>query len=221
MIRRRTDHIDAVLADRKLPDTTLNNPDDIDALTIAIELRAARPGAGQPDEAFIIGLQRRLTEQTTPANHRVHITRRAAFTAGAGALAGAAAAAFVAVETSTPATNTASVNLDLPDGRWTPITSIEALATQPVTQFVTTTITGYVSLQPDGTPIAVNARCTHQGCLLRPSPTGNSLDCPCHRTTFAPDGTLLTHQLPTPPAPLTRLHTRRQNNTIEALLPPD
>lgn len=221
MTSRRSRHIDAILADRRLPDGTIDNPDDIEALAIAIELRAVRPGAGQPDEAFITGLRRSLIEQNGQTLQQPRMTRRTALTAGAGAMAGAAAASIVIETFARSPEPTPSTSLDLPNGQWTAIGAIKDFASEPVRQFVTKSITGFVSLRPDGTPGAVNGICTHQGCLLQLSPTGDRLNCPCHNTVFAPDGTLLSHQLPVAPRPLNQLHTRRNNDTIEVLLPPE
>jgi cytochrome b6-f complex iron-sulfur subunit len=221
MKRRTPRHIEAVLTDRRLPNDPIDDPDDAAALALAIELRAARPGAGQPDERFVTELRRRLVEQNAPpVRHRL-VTRRAAITATAGALAGAAAA-LVAVEARPGTTDhlETSQSIVLPDGQWIAVASAAQFANEPVQRFATETITGFVSLTTDGTPIAVSGACTHQGCLLRLNNTERRLDCPCHRTAFTPDGHVLFHQLPAAPAPLPHLHVRRNADTIEAFLPP-
>jgi cytochrome b6-f complex iron-sulfur subunit len=140
-------------------------------------------------------------------------TRRAA-------IAGAAATIAV-VEVRSAPTDDGSANrsLDLPNGRWTAVVTAQELAAHPVSKFTTQSVAGFVSLQADGTPIAVSGVCTHKGCQLQLNAAEGRLDCPCHKTAFAPDGTLLFHQLPARPASLTRLHVRRKGETIEALLP--
>jgi Rieske Fe-S protein len=45
--------------------------------------------------------------------------------------------------------------------------------------------------EPDGTPHAVSARCTHLGCLVRFNAAETSWDCPCHGSRFDVDGTVL------------------------------
>jgi len=222
MKRRRSRHIESVLADRHLPSVPIDDPDDIEALALAIELRGARPGAGQPDEDFVTELRRRLVEQDAPPVPRRLMTRRAALTGTAGALAGAAAA-IVAVEarSSSGSGDSAATtqSLALPDGQWVAVASAQQLAAEPVQRFATDTITGFVSLANDGTPVAVGGACTHQGCLLQLNSTERRLDCPCHRTAFAPDGSVLFHQLPKAPDVLPRLQVRRNGETFEALVP--
>ena len=45
----------------------------------------------------------------------------------------------------------------------------------------------YVS-RKDGGFVALDARCTHMGCPVRPSVETGGFDCPCHGGRFAPDG---------------------------------
>ena len=44
--------------------------------------------------------------------------------------------------------------------------------------------------------------------------------CPCHPTSFAVNGTLVSHQLPTPPRALPTLSVREADGGIEVLAPP-
>ena len=219
MRRRLTGHIDAVLADRKIPDLPVDGPDDADALAMAIELRAARPGAGYPSETFVAELRQRLADQAAPVEPHATMSRRTALVGAAGAIAGAAAATvgLEALSTSAPS---GGATLELADGQWVAIATTSDLDNAAIRAFTARGVNGYVSLMADGMPIAVSGACTHQGCLLRPNTTTDRLECPCHTTTFAPDGTLLSHQLPTAPPRLPLIHVRRSNDTIEALLPP-
>jgi Rieske Fe-S protein len=70
---------------------------------------------------------------------------------------------------------------------------------------------GAASGQPAGTPdpivvirvdpsraVALDARCTHRGCLVNWTPSRQELDCPCHGSAFALDGSVLSPPATTP-----------------------
>lgn len=219
MRRRRTDPIEAILADRAYPDALVNDADEVDALAMAIELRAARPGSGHPDETFVANLRRQLTEHPAPTSRSALVSRRTALVGAAGAVAGAAAAAVVAVETrsSTDAPQTAT--LQPSDGRWTPVATIHDVVAATILPISNADVRAFVSLRADNSPVAVSGVCTHQGCLLRANSVAKRLECPCHNTAFAMDGTLLYHQLPQAPTHLPLLQLRQVGETIEAFLP--
>jgi Rieske Fe-S protein len=61
--------------------------------------------------------------------------------------------------------------------------------------------------------------CTHQGCRLWFDAPDDRLRCPCHSTSFAPAGQVLTHQLPIAPKPLPTLIIREQDGAIEVCVP--
>ena len=61
--------------------------------------------------------------------------------------------------------------------------------------------------------------CTHQGCRLWFDASDDQLHCPCHTTSFAPSGQVLTHQLPIAPKPLPTLMVREVNGAIEVFAP--
>ncbi|NBH03115.1 Rieske (2Fe-2S) protein, partial [Amycolatopsis sp. SID8362] len=67
---------------------------------------------------------------------------------------------------------------------------------------------------------AVSATCTHLGCRLNLDAPARRLNCPCHRTSFAVDGVVLTHQLPVTPPPLPHLVVREAGGVVEVLVPP-
>src|SRR6516225_1457532 len=71
----------------------------------------------------------------------------------------------------------------------------------------------------NGKPEAVSGVCTHQGCRLWFDAPDDRLRCPCHSTSFAPTGQVLTHQLPIAPSPLPALQVREVNGVIEVLAP--
>jgi Rieske Fe-S protein len=85
--------------------------------------------------------------------------------------------------------------------------------------FSTGAVVGFVSDQ-SGVPVAVSGACTHLGCLLRMNAPAGRLDCPCHRTAFSYDGKVISFELPAKPPPLPRIQARRNNGSIEVLVPP-
>jgi Rieske Fe-S protein len=48
-----------------------------------------------------------------------------------------------------------------------------------------------VSRDRDGNPEAVQASCTHMGCIVRWNDAEGSWDCPCHGSRFAGDGRVI------------------------------
>ena len=79
-------------------------------------------------------------------------------------------------------------------------------------------VNGFVR-RVNGKPEAVSGVCTHQGCRLWFDASDDRLNCPCHTTSFAPSGQVLTHQLPIAPKPLPKLMVREVNGTIEVFAP--
>jgi hypothetical protein len=73
--RRLTAFIDALAAGRR-PDPYLADPEDVEVLRAAIELRAARPGDAAPDDAFVAELYESLArESSAPAESNVRPLR--------------------------------------------------------------------------------------------------------------------------------------------------
>jgi hypothetical protein len=70
----RTAH--AILADRRIPEGRLDDPDELAAVSTAITLRAARPGAGQVDSAFVLRLRRLLAAELAGAPPTAGTARR-------------------------------------------------------------------------------------------------------------------------------------------------
>ena len=64
--RRLSSFIDALVAGRR-PRAFKADPDDLEVLSTAIELRAARPGDATPDEKFVSDLYESLAEQLDPS----------------------------------------------------------------------------------------------------------------------------------------------------------
>jgi Rieske Fe-S protein len=215
--------VDAVADGHALPAGRLDDPDDVDALRMAIELKSAQPAADLPSEEFVAKLRRDLADEGAPPGRR-GISRRAVLTsAGVAAGAVAAGAVGVALDRTVLHANTGSgtrrsASLDPVDGEWLGVASDTDLAGGAPQRFATATLVGFVTATGDDL-VAVSAACTHQGCILNANDAAGRFDCPCHRTAFAHDGRLLFSQLPDAPAPLTRLQVRRRDGNVEVYVP--
>jgi nitrite reductase/ring-hydroxylating ferredoxin subunit len=208
---------------------------DVEDLRTAIDLRAARPGSGAPSEDFVTELHRRLAAeqaggQTDDGTVRQIGGTRRRFVQGA-AIAAAAAAVGVAVDrtlitggqdenggadttaAAAPQTLTPSV------GDWRTVAASEELPDGAVRAFDLTSLVGFVQ-RTDGVVQAVSGTCTHQGCRLLLDAASRRLNCPCHRTAFAVDGEVLTHELPAAPAPLPHIAAREVNGAVQVYAPP-
>jgi cytochrome b6-f complex iron-sulfur subunit len=217
--------IDAVLNDRPVPSDRLE-PEDVEALRVAIELRAAVAGDDQPNPAFVAGLRRRLAGEE-PADRGID---RRTLLAGAAAVA-AGVAGFgldralqsgggnAPAPTGVAAPVAGRSTIDPVDGVWVPVAAEAQVSAGVTTRFATSTAVGFVT-DAGETLSAVSGACTHQGCLLRLNQQAGRLDCPCHRTAFSTDGGLLFSQLQVAPAPLPKMHVRRNGGNIEVLIPP-
>ncbi|HKT06211.1 MAG TPA: Rieske (2Fe-2S) protein, partial [Rugosimonospora sp.] len=114
-----------------------------------------------------------------------------------------------------PAPATAAA-LDPTHGSWQTVLAGADLREGGVARFDTGTVSGFLT-RANGTVTARSGVCTHQGCRLNLDQ--QRLACPCHRTFFRLDGTVITSQLPTPPARLPAIHVREQDNHIQVFLP--
>ncbi|MGA7053629.1 MAG: Rieske (2Fe-2S) protein [Mycobacterium sp.] len=205
-------------------------PDDFEAAQIrtAIELRAAGKGDGAPRQEFLDDLHRRLAEQMTgtppPISRMQNATRRQVIVGTSAAAAAAVAAVSVdrAVigdhPTEAPATNSAAGQLAPNTGSWQRVAASSDVPDGRMHPFDLGAVSGFVR-RVDGNPQAVSGVCTHQGCRLWFDAPGGRLRCPCHSTSFAPGGEVLTHQLPIAPKPLPTLMVREVDGTIEVFAP--
>ena len=205
-------------------------PDDFEAEQIrtAIDLQAAREGADEPRPEFLAALHSTLAAQlgeNDPGDDRrpPAATRRQVVVVTSAAAAAAVAA--VAVDRLAvrgehkPAEAKGGGELTPTDGRWTPVGNSADIADDGVMHpFDTASVIGFVR-RVDGRPEAVSGVCTHQGCRLWFDTADTRLRCPCHSTSFSPEGQVLTHQLPIAPAPLPKLDVRENNGVIEVLAP--
>jgi cytochrome b6-f complex iron-sulfur subunit len=220
--RRDLDHmVEAVLAGESLPSGRLE-PDEVEALRAAIELRVARPGADHPDEEFVTGLRRRLAAASTAERDTAptRIPRRAVLTGAAAAVAAGLVGAVTenALSSGSPPRLVATGEIVPENGQWVPVAATGDVAGGQVKRFATATTVGFVS-ERDGTLSAVSGACTHQGCLLKLNAPAGRLDCPCHRTAFGVDGKLMFSQLETLPAALPQIQVRSRDGQVEAFLP--
>jgi Rieske Fe-S protein len=206
-------------------------PDDFEAAQIrtAIELRAAGQGDGAPRPEFLDDLHRRLAEQMTgapPAAPRMQNATRRQVIVGTSAAAAAAVAA-VSVDRAVlgehpaepPAADSAVGQLTPNTGTWQRVAASSDVPDWRMRAFDLGSVSGFIR-RVDGKPQAVSGTCTHQGCRLWFDAPDDRLRCPCHSTSFAPGGEVLTHQLPIAPKPLPILMVREVDGAIEVFAPP-
>jgi cytochrome b6-f complex iron-sulfur subunit len=108
--------------------------------------------------------------------------------------------------------------LEPTDGSWQPVAESSAVTDVGMTRFERDSLIGFVR-RVDGHLEAVSGVCTHQGCKLWFDKSDDRLNCPCHTTSFAPDGQLLTHQLPIAPKPLPKLQVREVDGVVQVYGP--
>ncbi|WP_242908419.1 Rieske (2Fe-2S) protein [Actinomadura terrae] len=196
-------------------------PDDADAeaLRVAIDLRATRPGSDAPSEEFIAALHRRLAHDLAepPTPSPAPARRRLLLGGAVGALAGAVAGVFAGRASSDDPPTMAGGQLTPDLGVWHPVVAAADLPEGAVHGFTASGIDGFVT-RSNGRLRAVSGVCTHQGCRLTPHPE-KGLRCPCHGAHFAPDGTVLHHRMKAPIPALPRLAIRQKNKTIEVYIP--
>jgi cytochrome b6-f complex iron-sulfur subunit len=191
-------------------------------LRTAVLLRAARPGAAAASEEFVAGLHRRLAEELgEPAPVRGGNRRRFIQVSSAAAVAAAAGAGVEYLVTSgaEPAAAPREDVVRPENGEWRMVVAAHDLPEGGVLPFDFGAVAGFVQ-RSGGEVRAVSATCTHLGCRLNLDAPARRLNCPCHRTSFAVDGVVLTHQLPVTPPPLPHLVVREAGGVVEVLVPP-
>jgi cytochrome b6-f complex iron-sulfur subunit len=220
--QRIEQQLDALAHGERLPAGKVEDPDDLDALRVAIELRSTRLAADLPSDEFVAALQHRLAEERQPASPSQAGISRRTLLATAGAAAAAAAVGVVVDRTLLSGHEAARTNvaahLAPNDGQWVAVDVTSAVSHETAQRFDTPSVVGFVSGQGDNL-VAVSGTCTHLGCLLQPNPQAGRLDCPCHRTSFGYDGRVLFSQLDVPPPALPRIDVRQRNGTVEVLVP--
>lgn len=204
-------------------------PDDFEAaqLRTAIELRAAGRRGEAPRQEFLDDLHRRLAEQMSdgraqPVPKR-NSTRRQVIVGTSAAAAAAVTAVSIdrAVITGQSGPVPAADNPPLTPnaGTWQRVAASSDVPDGVMHPFDLGSVNGFVR-RVDGKPQAISGVCTHQGCRLWFDAPDDTLRCPCHSTSFAPTGQVLTHQLPIAPKPLPALLVREVDGVIEVFAPP-
>ena len=225
--RRLNAFVEALLRNRR-PKKFKPDADDADAMRAAIELRASQPDEARPRPEFVSDLRRQLdrdlSDDITPGDQLAsrRVSRRRILE-GVGIAAAAVTAGVVldreVLDTGHTTTPNAERQLVPDKGAWQPVAATADLTNGQVAPFKTGSTVGFV-VNNDGTVQAISGVCTHQGCLLRQSPTAASLDCPCHRASFSLDGEVITHELSQPPPPLPHLSVRERDGQVEVYTPP-
>jgi len=202
---------------------------DLSELRAAIMLRTARPGSGAPSEEFLTGLHRRLAAELsdtesagtpTPGGTRRRFIQGASIAAAAtlGAIGEHALAGNRGGDIS-QGNPQGQATLSPTVGAWRTVAASADVPEGGVRAFDLGSVTGFVH-RGDGRVAAVSGTCTHQGCRLLLDAAGRRLDCPCHNTTFAVSGQLLSHQLPVAPKALPQLAVREVHDAIQIYAPP-
>ena len=199
-------------------------PDDFEAAQIrtAIDLQAARPDSDTPRQEFLTDLHRRLAAQRDgagPPAPTSNATRRNVIV-GTSAAAAAAVAAVSIDRALIDGSQVADGGRELTPngGRWMRVAASAEVTDGAMRPFDVGSVIGFVR-RVNGKPEAVSGVCTHQGCRLWFDAPDDRLRCPCHSTSFAPAGQVLTHQLPMVPKPLPTLMVREQDGAIEVFVP--
>jgi nitrite reductase/ring-hydroxylating ferredoxin subunit len=196
--------------------------EDAGIARVAITLRAARPGSGEPAEEFVTELHKQLAADIDPpAVHWTASARRTFLRAAAVAGAAATGAGIDHVLTSpTPSGSSPSTaeTLTLSHATWVTATASDDLPEGTVRAFTVGAVTGFVE-RANGQLRAVSGICTHQGCRLALTASPARLVCPCHGATFALGGAVLTHEFPGPLAALPQIEVREVNGAVQVYAP--
>jgi cytochrome b6-f complex iron-sulfur subunit len=236
--RRLAAFVEALVHGRR-PGGFKADPEDAQAIRAAIELRASEPGAAEPTDEFVRGLQDRLRERleasaSLPAEGAgaegaaektdlgVRRISRRRLLEGAGIAASAALLGGVAdhlIEGGTALQQGAQQPMVPDGGRWVTVASADRVASSRVTPFVMNDVAGFV-VNEGGTLRGLSGTCTHQGCVLHANAGSGRLDCPCHGASFSLDGAVLFQEFAGPLRPLPTLRVRRSGNDVQVFLPP-
>ncbi len=226
-MRNVTRYVDRLLRQRR-PRPFVPTDEEAEALTAAIRLRAARPEDAIPRTEFVAALRTRLAEQDTRTGEEepAVVARRPRRGVLIGTTVSAAAAALGAAAGRLllgrgPAAPPVAATLEPTTGTWHTVLASADLAEGGAASFDTGTVSGFLT-RSGGRVAARSGVCTHQGCRLNldvRNPDGRRLACPCHRTFFRLDGTVIASQLATPPARLPAIQVREREGAIQVYVP--
>jgi cytochrome b6-f complex iron-sulfur subunit len=195
--------------------------EEVEAMTAAAGLVAARVGADLPDKAALDRIHSKLAAalDESPALDR-HVTRRVLLrtfgTAAAAMVIGVGLDEVARTQGKAPVEiGGGGSTVLMPDsGAWKPVASVTQLpAGHAMT--VSTGAIDAVIVNDGGTISAVSGICTHLGCKLQPDDAGKKLDCPCHQTAFGWTGKVLYYRLKAEPATLPQIPSRVNGDQIE------
>src|ERR1700686_695991 len=195
--------------------------EEVEAMTAAAGLVAARVGADLPDKAALDRIHSKLAAalDESPALDR-HVTRRVLLrtfgTAAAAMVIGVGLDEVVTRQGKAPVeVGGGGSTVLMPDsGAWKPVASVTQLpAGHAMT--VSTGAIDAVIVNDGGAISAVSGICTHLGCKLHPDDPGRKLDCPCHQTAFGWSGKVLYYRLKVEPANLPQIPSRVNGDQIE------
>lgn len=208
------------------------DPDEDAELRTAILLRSARVGAGAVREEFVSALHQRLAAELgaePPAPVPVARRRRFVQLTATAAASAAVGGCLDHLLINRPATgvppgqagqpvDVSGPTLDPTNGVWRVVASSADLVEGAVLPFDVGTVNGFVR-RAGGKVAAVSGICTHLGCKLNLDAPAKRLNCPCHGASFAVNGAVVTHPLPTPLAPLPQITVREVEGTVQIFAP--
>jgi cytochrome b6-f complex iron-sulfur subunit len=207
------------LLKRRRPARFKATSEELEALTAATELAPLKAGVDLPDPRFVARLEDRLRQELEDPPARSRVWSRRGLLQAAGAAAAAAVVGVTVDRTVLNPTGPASEPGTLvPNAaQWRPVAALSELPAGTARTFSTGAVRGVV-VNENGKIRALSGICTHLGCVLQPNVQSRSLDCPCHRTVFAWDGSVDRHQLPSRPAHLPTIESRVREGQIEVLV---
>jgi nitrite reductase/ring-hydroxylating ferredoxin subunit len=206
--------VEAILRNRR-PRRMRATSEEAEAMRAAVTLRAGRPGADLPDPTFVDRLGRRLRGALSPEAEPPGLSRRRLLLTAGTAAVGAAAGVVGDRLTQGAGSREPTARRELvPAGAtWQRVVAASAVPDGQAVRFSTGAVEGFV-LNVGGRFRAMSAVCTHLGCILQLNGSGR-LGCPCHRTAFAMDGSVVFHELPQPPPALPHLRCRLRDGHVE------
>lgn len=215
-VRRVGDYVDALLRDRR-PPRLKPDPEELAVLRQATAMSSLRTGSDAPQAEFVADLRRRLrSEMEGTVRLRPRWSRRAALQ-GVGAAAVAIAAGVAFDRAASLVTDSQPQALQPNNANWVAVGNVSEVSYGSPLRFRAGAVEGFVFLDK-GQLRGISAVCTHQGCLLEYKVTSSDLECPCHRSTFATSGEVVSHQLPSAPRHLPSIGVRQRGESIEVLV---